>query len=113
MRSGAAHVWWLYLDSDEFSEGPDGMSVREYLATLDRRFRVVGANYVNHVPHSKPEYLPGFHPIDFQPLCYDFVPARWPPCALGHWKHPLQRFDRLGHFLLSNDGAGSGFCSKH
>ena len=40
LRCGAEHVWWLYLDSDEFPEGPDGLSVREYLATLDRRFRI-------------------------------------------------------------------------
>ena len=112
LRYEAENVWWLYLDSDEFPEGPNGMSVREYLATLDRRFRIVGANYVNHVPSAKPEYLSGYHPIDFQPLCYEFVPARWPPCGLGHWKHPLQRFDRRGHFLLSNDGAHSGYCSE-
>lgn len=112
LRSGAAHVWWLYLDSDEFPEGPGGLSIREYLATLDRRFRLVGARYVNHFPSEKPEYIPGFHPIDFQPLCYEFDPARWPPCPRGHWKHPLQRFDRHGHFLLSNDGAHSGFCSE-
>jgi glycosyltransferase involved in cell wall biosynthesis len=112
LRSGADHVWWLYLDSDEFPEGPNGMSVREYLASLDRRYRLVGAHYVNHLPAGKPEYLPGFHPIDFQPLCYEFAPARWPPCSRGHWKHPLQRFDRHGHFLLSNDGAHSGFCSE-
>ncbi len=111
LRSGAEHVWWLYLDSDEFPEGPQGMPIREYLSTLDRRYRVVGAHYVNHVPSDKPEYLSGFHPIDFQPLCYEFAPARWPPCTLGHWKHPLQRFDRHGHFLLSNDGAHSGFCN--
>jgi glycosyltransferase involved in cell wall biosynthesis len=112
LRCEAEHVWWLFLDSDEFPEGPDGTLVRDYLATLDRRFRIVGAKYVNHVPSAKPEYLSGFHPIDFQPLCYEFVPARWPPCQLGHWKHPLQRFDRHGHFLLSNDGAHSGFCSE-
>jgi glycosyltransferase involved in cell wall biosynthesis len=112
LRCGADHVWWLYLDSDEFSEGPDGLSVREYLSTLDRRFRIVGAHYFNHVPADRPEYLSGFHPIDFQPLCYEFLPARWPPCGRGHWKHPLQRFDRHGHFLLSNDGAHSGFCSE-
>jgi glycosyltransferase involved in cell wall biosynthesis len=112
LRSGAAHVWWLYLDSDEFSEGPGGLSVREYLATLDRRFRMVGARYVNHYPSGKPEYVSGFHPIDFQPLCYEFEPARWPPCPRGHWKHPLQRFDRQGHFLLSNDGAHTGYCSE-
>lgn len=112
LRCGAEHVWWLYLDTDEFSEGPDGMSIRDYLATLDRRFRLVGAHYFNHFPASKPEYLRGFHPIDFQPLCYEFVPVRQPPCGLGHWKHPLQRFDRHGHFLLSNPGAHAGHCSE-
>jgi hypothetical protein len=110
LRSGADYVWWLYLDNDEFSEGPDGMSIREYLATLDRRFRLVGAHYFNHFPAGKPEYLPGFHPIDFQPLCYEFVPTRVQPCGLGHWKHSLQRFDRHGQFLLSNPGAHSGHC---
>jgi hypothetical protein len=111
LRCGADHVWWLYLDSDEFPEGPGGISVAEYLATLDRRFRVVGAKYVNHVPNAKPEYLPGFHPVDFQPLCYEFAPVRQPPCDLGHWKHPLQRFDRSGHFVLSSPGAHSAVCS--
>ncbi len=96
LRHGAEHVWWLYLDSDEFPEGPDGLSVREYLAALDRRFRIVGASFLNHLPEGKPEYLVGYHPIDFQPLCYEFVPVRQPPCPGGHWKHPLQRFDRSG-----------------
>jgi Glycosyl transferase family 2 len=111
LHSGAEHIWWLYLDSDEFPEGPGGMSLREYLATLDLRFRIVGSTYLNHVPSGKPEYLPGFHPIDFQPLYYTFSPARNPPCALGHWKHPLQRFDRHGQFVLSNDGAHMAFSS--
>ena len=94
LRSGAEHVWWLYLDSDEFPEGPAGLSVAEYVATLDRRFRVVGSVCVNHVPGGKPEYVPGFHPIDFQPLCYEFSPSWTPMCGQNHWKHPLQRFDR-------------------
>ncbi len=110
LRCRTDFVWWLYLDTDEFSEGPDGMSIREYLTTLDRRFRLVGARYFNHLPAGKPEYLPGFHPIDFQPLCYEFLPTRTPPCALGHWKHPLQRFDRHGQFLLSNPGSHSAHC---
>lgn len=112
LRCGAEHVWWLLLDSDEFPEGPDGMCLRDYLGTLDRRFRIVGATYMNHVPSGRPEYVAGFHPIDFQPLCYPFAPARNPPCGLGHWKHPLQRFDRHGHFLLSNDGAHTAYCSE-
>ena len=87
----AEHVWWLWLDADEFHHGPRGTTLREYLGTLDRRFRIVGARVFNHFPHGKPEYVPGFHPLDFQPLCQEFRVAH---CPTGHWKHPLQRFDR-------------------
>ena len=31
LRSRADHVWWLYLDTDEFPEGPSGLTIREYL----------------------------------------------------------------------------------
>ena len=57
LRCGERYIWWLHLDSDEFPEGPDGLTVREYLATLDRRFRIVGAEFLNHLPSGKPEYL--------------------------------------------------------
>jgi hypothetical protein len=112
LRSGAEHVWWMLLDSDEFPEGPSGMTVKEYLAGLDRRFRLVGATFLNHLPDGKPEYVPRFHPLDFQPLYYTFEPISNPPCPLGHWKHPLQRFDRHGQFLLSNDGAHTAYASE-
>jgi hypothetical protein len=112
LRSGADHVWWMLLDSDEFPEGPSGTTVKEYLAGLDRRFRLVGATFLNHLPGGKPEYVPQFHPLDFQPLYYTFEPLNNPPCSLGHWKHPLQRFDRHGQFLLSNDGAHTAYASE-
>jgi hypothetical protein len=112
LRSGADHVWWMLLDSDEFPEGPRGTTVKEYLAHLDRKFRLVGATFLNHLPNGKPEYVPGFHPLDFQPLHYTFEPLNNPPCSLGHWKHPLQRFDRHGQFLLSNEGAHTAFSSE-
>jgi hypothetical protein len=102
--SGASHAWWLWLDADEFPEGPNGMTVAEYLATLDRRFRVVGSTYYNHFPSDRPQYLSGFHPLDFQPLCERFVPLRQRFCGQPHWKHPLQRFDRAGPFLMAIDG---------
>jgi hypothetical protein len=110
LRSGAEHVWWLYLDSDEFPEGPSGLSLREYLATLDRRFRVVGSACVNHLPTAKPEFIPGFHPIDFQPNCYEFEPRWTPICGQRHWKHPLQRIDRGAHFIVNRAGAHWGIC---
>jgi hypothetical protein len=101
LASGAQHVWWLWLDADEFPEGPGGMTIVEYLRTLDRRFRLVGSTFYNHYPTTKPEYLPGFHPLDFQPLCERFVPDQPRYCPQPHWKHPLQRFDRNEPFLSS------------
>jgi len=100
-REAAEHIWWLWLDADEFHHGPRGLTLREYLAALDRRFRVVGARVFNHFPHEKPEYLTGFHPLEFQPLCEEFSVEH---CPLGHWKHPLQRFDRDGPELVSAIG---------
>ena len=113
LQSGSEHVWWLYLDSDEFPEGPEGMSIVEYLGTLDRRFRMVGSAYFNHLPTGKPEYLSGYHPIDFQPVCYEFLPSWMPICGQrGHWKHPLQRFDRDGPFIVSRAGSHWGICPR-
>jgi glycosyltransferase involved in cell wall biosynthesis len=101
LASEAEHVWWLWLDGDEFPEGPAGTTVADYLKTLDRRFRVVGSTYYNHFPTDGPAYLEGFHPLDFQPMCERFVPESPAYCSQPHWKHPLQRFDRSGPFLSS------------
>ncbi|MGH9019200.1 MAG: glycosyltransferase family 2 protein, partial [Acidimicrobiales bacterium] len=104
LHCGADHVWWLWLDADEFPEGPRGLTIADYLGTLDNRFRVVGSTYWNHFPDRSPAYVPGYHPLDFQPLSERYVPERPRHCAQDHWKHPLQRFDRHGPFLLANGG---------
>ena len=104
LRCRAPYVWWLHLDSDEFVEGPDGMTVRDYLASLDEQFKVVGSIFVNHLPTAKPEYISGFHPIDFQPCGYYFQDT-WSICGMPHWKHPIQRFDRHDRFLQCRPGA--------
>jgi hypothetical protein len=88
----ANRVWWLFLDADEFYGGPDGLTLREFLAALDRRYRVVGAHILNHLPTAEPAYVRGKQPLDFQPLSYR-VPAPW-WCDHGHWRHALLRFDR-------------------
>ncbi len=103
LRCGERHVWWIYVDPDEFPEGPDGMSIREYLSTLDRTFRIIGARVMNHLPDKKPGYVTGFHPIDFQPMYYALKP--WKHWTCEHWKHPLQRFDRYQQFLQCETGA--------
>jgi hypothetical protein len=97
----ADHVWWLWLDADEFAHGPDGATVRQHLSTLDERFRVVGTRYFNHYPSSPPHYVTGRHPIDYQPLCEELSP---PFCAARHRKHPLQRWDRHAPRILCDLG---------
>jgi GT2 family glycosyltransferase len=90
---GDAHIWWLFLDADEFPHGPWGMTLREHLTTLDEKFRVVGTRFFNHYPSDAPYYEPGRHPLDFQPLCEELA---FPMCPSRHRKHPLLRFDRSG-----------------
>jgi hypothetical protein len=88
---GSDRIWWLWLDADEFPHGTRGSTVREQLATLDERFRIVGARFFNHYPGAEPHSEPGLHPLDFQPLCEEL---RRTACWWFHNKHPLQRFDR-------------------
>jgi len=124
LASGADHVWWLHLDCDEFPEGPGGTTVREFLGTLDRRFRVAGSRVLNHLPAPRvgagaaeplgggvgdgtgngPAYIPGFHPLDFMPVCYE-QRAGENGCTQRHYKHPLQRFDRDRMFVSTGVGA--------
>jgi hypothetical protein len=87
----ADHVWWLWLDADEFAHGPRGLSLHDYLGQLDAKFRIVGTDYFNHYPSGPPQYVGDQHPIDFQPLCEKLTP---PFCPSHHRKHPLQRWDR-------------------
>jgi Glycosyl transferase family 2 len=92
-QTGADNVWWLISDADEFVHGPAGLRLVDYLAELDRRFRVVGARVFDHFPTSEPANVPDRHPLDYQPQCQEMKMA-W--CSLRHWKHPLIRWDRSG-----------------
>jgi hypothetical protein len=100
-EAGSDHIWWLWLDADEFPQGPSGLTIREFLAPLDYRFRVVGGRFINHFPSGDPAYQHGRHPLDFQPLCEEH---RQPICASGHRKHPLQRYDKAGTTILADRG---------
>jgi hypothetical protein len=98
---GSDHIWWLWIDADEFPHAPGGATVREFLDGLDRRFRIVGGRFINHFPSSEPAYVRGRHPLDYQPLCEEH---REVICALNHRKHPLQRFDRAGPPIFADRG---------
>jgi hypothetical protein len=100
-----AHIWWLWLDADEFHHGPRGLTLREYLATLDRRFRVVGTRFFDHRPTSTPANVRGRHPLDYQPLCLAWPPFLQWSCGYAHSNHPLQRWDRAGPRIVGGGGA--------
>jgi hypothetical protein len=100
-REGAAYTWWLWFDADEFPHGPEGDPLKSYLALLDARYRVVGARYFHHFPSSLPHYLPPYHPIHFQPLCY-YEQYRMGACS--HRKHPLIRIDRDRPPVIMHEG---------
>ena len=106
--SGAEHVWWLWLDADEFPHGPGGMTVREFLGGLDRRFRVVGARYFDHYPSTSPAYVPGTHPLETMPLCEERDrPGTCEASKRGfqrHFKHPLVRVDASGPVMTVRTG---------
>lgn len=101
LASGAEHVWWLWLDADEFAHGPRGLTLREHLEPLDQRFRIVGTHYFNHYPSGTPQNVIGRHPLDYQPLCERLAP---PFCTQRHRKHPIQRWDRSGPPIVCEAG---------
>jgi hypothetical protein len=106
--SGHDHVWWLWLDADEFVHGPGGSTVGELVSSLDRRYRIVGTRYFNHYPDRRPEYLTGWHPLDFQSLAEE---RRGDLCPLGHRKHNLQRWDRTGPPITCGLGYHAARCA--
>ena len=85
-------VWWLHVDADELPHGSMGRTVRAQLSQLDRRYRIVGADFWNHfpTPGADPAYVPGHHPLDDQPLV-EHEPFSY--CWARHYKHPLVRID--------------------
>jgi len=103
-----AHIWWLFLDADEFPHGPWGMTLRAYLETLDRQFRIVGTRFFDHYPSGVTEYIPNRHPLDFQPLCEELA---YPMCPAHHRKHPLQRYDRDAPWIECGPGFHVARCT--
>lgn len=101
-QAGLDHVWWLWIDADEFPRPERGGTIRELISGLDRRFRVVGARFIDHYPTpGRLAFVPGEHPLDHQPLADELAID---VCARGHRKHPLQRWDRSGPPIAADLG---------
>jgi hypothetical protein len=108
-QADAEHAWWLWFDADEFAHGPTGQPLMRYLASLDGRYRVVGARYFHHFPTHAPYCLPTYHPIEFQPLCYE-QHSNQVQCS--HRKHPLVRLDRGRPVVTMGEGFHRYDCAE-
>ena len=96
------HVWWMLHDADEFLCPEGAGTIRDFIGSLDRRFRVVGARVLNHYPTpGGPAHIPGEHPINQQPLCQEISSKI---CDQRHLKHPLLRWDRHGPRIDASPG---------
>ncbi|MDR1125278.1 MAG: glycosyltransferase family 2 protein [Deltaproteobacteria bacterium] len=90
-----ASIWWLILDGDEFPDTRLGISVRQWLASLDPAVNVAAAEVLNHLPTHPPYNIPGFHPIHFQPF----------EGGISMHKLPLIRYDKGKPHIMSMAGA--------
>ena len=76
---------------------------------LDRSYRIVGTRYFNHFPDHKPESLPGFHPLDLQPLCQE---KHGNLCREGHRKHPAPALRPVRSPITCGIGYHAATCSQ-
>lgn len=108
-RESDSHLWWLFLDADEFPHGPSGMTLGDHVRTLDRRFRVVGMRCFDHYPVDLPHHLPGRHPIDAQPWCHELALSM---CSNHHRKHSLLRVDKKEPPIRAGNGFHLVECER-
>lgn len=112
--SGDDSIWWLWLDADEFPQGPNGLTIKDYLSTLDPEYRIVGSNQVNHFPTTKPYYIQRYHPFDFMPYGEEFNTKSFVVnhCSVWHWKHPLHKYVKDKPMIRAKIGFHMGYCSE-
>jgi glycosyltransferase involved in cell wall biosynthesis len=89
------HIWWLFLDADEFPNFDCECSIIEMLNNIDSSIRAIHGAMYDHQPTHYPHHVSGYHPADFAPLCT--------VSPVG--KVPLLRYDKGYPALWSIGGA--------
>lgn len=69
MQSRDKHIWWLYIDADEFPNIDCNLNIYNFLNTLDSSVGAIQGYMHNHIPTHKPHYVSGYHPVDFMQIC--------------------------------------------
>ena len=102
-------LWVLTLDADEMIQVPRGLTLREFIGSLDSMINTFGTYSFDHYPTDKPENIPGQHPADLQP--YGWVRKSTFCSPAKHWKHPIVRYTRGHHFACQTRGLHIPFVS--
>ena len=94
-QSPDEHVWWLYLDADEFPNIDHSYRIIDFIASLDPSIRLIHGHLFHHVPTHPPYNVHGYHPADFIPVA----------TKTNIEKIPLVRYDKGKQHLYSCGGA--------
>lgn len=89
------HVWWMYVDADEFPNINADLTILDFVRQLDPSIRAVHGYHYNHIPTHPPYHMSPYHPADFQPICTKTHTS----------KIPLLRYDKDKPHLYSAGGA--------
>lgn len=94
-QSDEEHIWWLYLDDDEFPNIDCDLTILDFLKQLDFSVRAVQGYFYNHIPTHSPYNVSGYHPADFMQIAN----------KSGTYKIPLIRYDKGKPHFYSGVGA--------
>ena len=89
------HMWWMYLDADEFPNIDCDMRIIDVLKGIDSSVRGMHGYMLDHIPTHPPYAVASYHPADFMPLCH----------KSSMEKTLLLRYDRGKPHLFSAGGA--------
>ena len=89
------HVWWLYIDADEFPTIEYNLTIAEFLKSLGPTIRAVHGHMFQHIPTHPPYHMPGCHPADFMQVA----------TKSDTTKIPLLRYDKGKPHIFSGGGA--------
>ena len=89
------HIWWLYIDADEFPNIDCDLTIFDFIKQLDPSIRAVQGYFYNHIPTHSPYNVSGYHPADFMQLAN----------KSNTYKIPLIRYDKGKQHFYSGVGA--------
>jgi glycosyltransferase involved in cell wall biosynthesis len=64
------HMWWMYLDADEFPNIDCAMRIIDVLKGIDSSVRGMHGYMLDHIPTHPPYTVSSYHPADFMPVCH-------------------------------------------